>query len=87
MWGWSGLDTNHDEEQSDHGMMMAGTESADSVVGVGKMRQTDTILRTGLRTRRAAQETETLLAKVRDQQDVAMERMRRMPQVEKMAQR
>ncbi|KAF9276750.1 hypothetical protein BGZ68_009775 [Mortierella alpina] len=45
VWGWSGPDTNYDDEQGDRAMM------------------------------------------VRDQQDVAMERMRRMPQVEKMAQR
>ncbi|KAF9953568.1 hypothetical protein BGZ72_005321 [Mortierella alpina] len=64
---------------------MVGTEPSES--GLGKMRQTKTMLQTGTRTRRAAQETETLLAKVRDQQDVAMERMRRMPEVEKMAQR
>ncbi|KAF9575350.1 hypothetical protein EC968_003401 [Mortierella alpina] len=85
VWGWNVSDANNDQEQSDRGMTAGTEKTSDSISR--KMRQTETILQTGTRTRRAAQETETLLAKVRDQQDVAMERMRRMPQVEKMAQR
>ncbi|KAG0312947.1 hypothetical protein BGZ99_009194 [Dissophora globulifera] len=48
------------------------------------------LLRTGARTEEAAKETATLLARLREQQqeqDFAMERARRMPEVEKMAQR
>ncbi|KAF9950174.1 hypothetical protein BGZ70_001478 [Mortierella alpina] len=92
VWGWTGPDTNHhnkdEEQQNDRGRRAStAAEASDTTVMGQKLRSTETILRTGTRTRRAAQETETLLAKVREQQDVAMERMRRMPQVEKMAQR
>ncbi|KAF9435010.1 hypothetical protein BGZ76_007041 [Entomortierella beljakovae] len=45
------------------------------------------ILKTGAKTEEAARETAALLAKVREQQDLAMERAKRMPEVERMAQR
>ncbi|KAG9325699.1 hypothetical protein KVV02_006202 [Mortierella alpina] len=93
VWGWTGPETNNNEEPSDRGTMTtmassssSSTDPSDTVLGK-KTRPTETILRTGTKTRQAAHETETLLAKLRDQQDVAMERMRRMPQVEKMTQR
>ncbi|KAG0269157.1 hypothetical protein BGZ95_002165 [Linnemannia exigua] len=44
-------------------------------------------LKTGPRTEDASKETAALLAKLRAQQDVALERARRMPEVEQMAQR
>ncbi|KAF9357732.1 hypothetical protein BGX26_003208 [Mortierella sp. AD094] len=45
------------------------------------------VIKAGAKTEEAAKETAALLAKVREQQDLAMERAKRMPEVEKMAQR
>lgn len=44
-------------------------------------------LKSGARTEEASKETAALLAKIRAQQDVALERAKRMPEVEQMAQR
>ena len=76
-WTWSGLDTNDDRD-------VPGSDAESIIRRKGK-----DVLRTGAKTEEAAKETAALLAKVREQQehDLAIERVKRMPEVEKMAQR
>ncbi|KAK3838575.1 MAG: hypothetical protein JOS17DRAFT_770915 [Linnemannia elongata] len=50
-------------------------------------RRTESGLKTGVKTEEASKETAALLAKIRAQQDVALERAKRMPEVEQMTQR
>ncbi|KAI7831318.1 hypothetical protein BC939DRAFT_438208 [Gamsiella multidivaricata] len=77
VWTWNGQNMDNDNSEG------AGSD-ADSV-----LRRSDGGggLKAGAKTKEAAKETEALLAKVREQQDQAMERAKRMPEVEKMAQR
>ncbi|KAF9149178.1 hypothetical protein BG015_009040 [Linnemannia schmuckeri] len=50
-------------------------------------RRADSELKMGVKTEEASKETAALLAKIRAQQDVALERAKRMPEVEQMARR
>lgn len=58
-----------------------GSESSDVTVASGRA------LKTGVKTEAAAKETEAILTKIRMQQDATVARAKRMPEVEKMAQR
>lgn len=101
VWTWNGQDDSSSSSgavaDSD---VRGGMESdADSMrrstaTGAGgkfgrpaMARRTESGLKTGVKTEEASKETAALLAKIRAQQDVALERAKRMPEVEQMAQR
>ncbi|KAF9173086.1 hypothetical protein BGX20_004110, partial [Mortierella sp. AD010] len=84
VWMWSGQDTYGDRGAATPTEMQGS--DGESITRMRTDSRRD-LIKTGTRTEEAAKETATLLAKVREQQDVAMERARRMPEVEKTAQR
>ncbi|KFH68331.1 hypothetical protein MVEG_05149 [Podila verticillata NRRL 6337] len=73
VWMWNGQESTTTE--------MRGSESSDVTGASGRA------LKTGVKTEAAAKETEAMLTKIRMQQDAAVARAKRMPEVEKMAQR
>lgn len=99
IWSWNGQDDSSSSGAVADGDVRGGMESdADSIrrsttTGPGGMfrpvlaRRTESGLKTGVKTEEASKETAALLAKIRAQQDVALERAKRMPEVEQMAQR
>ncbi|KAK3843612.1 MAG: hypothetical protein J3R72DRAFT_106041 [Linnemannia gamsii] len=100
VWAWNGQDESTTTAVGGSGVEGAGMESdADSIrraakagrptmAGARKLTATEIGgLKTGPKTEDASKETAVLLAKLRAQQDVALERARRMPEVEQMAQR
>ncbi|KAG0253597.1 hypothetical protein BG011_006292 [Mortierella polycephala] len=85
IWGWSGQDTTEEPEMgSDSDSIRSRGRHSGSSSRQGHKTET---LWTGTKAEKAAKETAALLTKVREQQNEAMERARRMPEVEKMTQR
>ncbi|KAF8952888.1 hypothetical protein BGZ46_003344, partial [Entomortierella lignicola] len=82
VWIWGGQDTSRASPTE----MQGGDMDPALRVGSNSNNRRD-MIRTGSKTEEAAKETAALLAKVREQQDLAMERAKRMPEVQKMAQR
>ncbi|KAF9134282.1 hypothetical protein BGX30_011994 [Mortierella sp. GBA39] len=99
VWAWNGQDDSSSSGAVADSNVRGGMESdADSIrrsttTGVGgkfgrrAIARTESGLKTGVKTEEASKETAALLAKIRAQQDVALERAKRMPEVEQMAQR
>ncbi|KAF9537583.1 hypothetical protein EC957_007950 [Mortierella hygrophila] len=99
VWAWNGQDDSSSSGAVADSDVRGGMESdADSIrrstaTGVGgkfgrrAIARTESGLKTGVKTEEASKETAALLAKIRAQQDVALERAKRMPEVEQMAQR
>ena len=99
VWTWSGQDDSSSSGAVTDNDVRGGMDSdADSIrrsaTGAGgkfgkpaMARRTESGLKTGVKTEEASKETATLLGKIRAQQDVALERAKRMPEVEQMAQR
>ncbi|KAG0003291.1 hypothetical protein BGZ79_001201 [Entomortierella chlamydospora] len=84
VWMWNGQDVSGDRGAATPTEMQGS--DGESITRMRTDSRRD-LIKTGAKTEEAAKETAALLAKVREQEDVAMERARRMPEVEKMAQR
>ncbi|KAF9325685.1 hypothetical protein BG006_010839, partial [Podila minutissima] len=80
VWNWNGQETTTTTTMT-MTTDVRGSGSGDVMGASGRA------LKTGVKTEAAAKETEVILNKIRMQQDAAVARAKRMPEVEKMAQR
>lgn len=96
VWAWNGQDDCVAADSDARGGMESDADSTrrSTMTGAGgkfgrpaMARRTESGLKTGVKTEEASKETAALLAKIRAQQDVALERAKRMPEVEQMTQR
>ncbi|KAG9072490.1 hypothetical protein KI688_000261 [Linnemannia hyalina] len=98
VWAWNGQDDSSSGAIADNDVRGGMESDADSIrrsttTGAGgkfgrrAIARTESGLKTGVKTEEASKETAALLAKIRAQQDLALERAKRMPEVEQMAQR
>lgn len=98
VWNWNGQDDSSSSAavdgsggmETDADSIRRSTASGGTGGKFGRptmVRRTESGLKSGAKTEEASKETAALLAKIRAQQDVALERAKRMPEVEQMTQR